>query len=81
MKKTYGVNMPIAGYVYLEVEAEDKEQAKEAFYSKTSKMLDTHDDIFSHPEIDGFWEFYEKTVSGNVCFLNHTEVDIEELDE
>ena len=72
--------MPIAGYLYLEVEAENEENAKKAFYEKTGEIIGRGENLFMHNEVDGYWEFYEETGRGNVTYLNYTSVDIEEIE-
>ncbi len=79
--KKFSVQMPIAGYVYLEVEADCIDSAKEAFHKKVSKCMETHDNIFDHPEAEGSWGFYEQTGSGNVCYLECRSVDVNEIND
>lgn len=71
--KKYRVIMPIAGSVFLEVDAKDKESALNNFYEIISTM--TNGDIDDCLE----WDFYEQIVSGNVCHLYTNEVDISEI--
>lgn len=54
----YGVEIPIAGYIYFEVEASSKEEAAE----KALQMSWTDEDI---QELDS----YERLVSGNVAHI------------
>jgi hypothetical protein len=68
--KKYRVDLPIAGYISLEVDAENEDDAIE-------KALDsewTHDDI---QELDA----YKRLVQGNVCYTWHTRAEAEIIDE
>jgi hypothetical protein len=67
--KKFGVSVPIAGYVYIEVEAENKNEAIEKVFEQGYK----EDDI---QEMD----MYEKIVEGNICNVWHNEVEVEELE-
>lgn len=67
--KKFGVSVPIAGYVYIEVEAENKKEAVEKAFDQGY----TQDDI---QEID----MYERIIEGNVCHVWHNRVEVEELD-
>ena len=68
--KKYGVNIPVAGYVYKEVEAESKEEALEKAFDEGYK-----DDEIA--ELD----MYDVLVEGNVCYTYHTEVEVEEIED
>ena len=68
--KKYGVSIPIAGYVYMEVEAESKEEALEKVFDEGYK-----DDEIA--ELD----MYDVLVEGNVCYTYHTEVEVEEIED
>lgn len=68
--KKYGVSIPIAGYVYKEIEAESKEEALEKAFDEGYK----DDEIV---ELD----MYDALVEGNVCYTYHTKADVEEIEE
>lgn len=68
--KKYGVSIPVAGYVYKEVEAESKEEALEKVYDEGYK-----DDEIA--ELD----MYDVLVEGNVCYTYHTKVEVEEIED
>ncbi len=75
MTKTYGVSIPIAGYIYIEVDAENKDEAATKAFDEMGEM--------SQEEWYGLiqeLECYEKLVQGNVCYAYHTRVEVEELD-
>lgn len=65
----YGVRIPITGYVFVEVEAEDEKAAEEAAWEKVN------DGAFDEPDE---WEFNRQVVQGNVChaMLNEIEVNL-----
>ena len=67
--KKYGVSIPVAGYVYKEVEAESKEEALEKAFDEGYK-----DDEIA--ELD----MYDVLVEGSVCYTYHTKVEVEEID-
>ena len=72
-KKTFNIEMPITGVVYLQVEADCKESALEEFYKQTGEM----DDIFK--ESDHYeWDFIEKVCTGNVLHTWYSEVLVKE---
>jgi hypothetical protein len=62
MSKTYYVKIPFAGYVGLEVEADDEESAIEAALDKAAMTCEGRDGT----EVQE-WEFLEYVVQGNVC--------------
>ena len=66
--KKYSVYIPIAGYVYKEIEAESKEEALEKAF----------DEGFIEDEIVEL-DMYEALIEGNVCYTYQTKVDIEEI--
>ncbi len=68
--KKYGVSVPIAGYIYKEVEANSEEEAIDIVFNEGWEDEDVQ-------EID----MYESIVEGNVCHLYNTRVEIEELEE
>ena len=68
--KKYGVSIPIAGYVYKEVEAESKEEALEKAFDEGYK-----DDEIA--ELD----MYDVLVEGSVCYTYHTKAEVEEIDD
>lgn len=67
--KKYGLEIPIAGYVYLEIEADSEEEAIEKAFEQGWEQ----DDI---QEID----MYEQIVEGNICHVWHNRVEVAELE-
>ena len=68
--KKYGVSIPVAGYVYKEVEAKSKEEALEKAFDEGYK-----DDEIA--ELD----MYDVLVEGSVCYTYHTKVEVEEIED
>lgn len=68
--KKFAVTIPIAGYVYKEIEAESKEEALDIAF----------DEGYEDSEIVELDMFY-KVIEGNVCYLYNTEAYAEEIDE
>lgn len=68
--RKFAVSIPIAGYVYKEVEAESKEEALEKAFDEGYK-----DDEIA--ELD----MYDVLVKGNVCYTYHTKAYVEEIEE
>ena len=68
--KKYGVSIPVAGYVYKEVEAESKEEALEKAFDEGYK-----DDEIA--ELD----MYDVLVEGNVCYTYHTKAEVGEIED
>lgn len=66
--KKYRVDVPIAGYVSIEVEAESREDA----INKALEKGYTEDEIM---EID----MYDKLVEGNVCYTYHYKAEATEI--
>jgi len=66
--KKYGVSVPIAGYVYIEVEAETEDEA-------IDKALD---DAYKDEDIVEI-EMYRYLLEGNVCNTYCTEASAEEI--
>ena len=66
--KRYALSIPITGLVYMEIEAESEEDAKQkAFMSDvTTENIDE-------------WDMHESIVTGNVFHGHLNEIDIEEL--
>jgi hypothetical protein len=64
----YEVDIPIVGFMYVEVEAGSKEEAIELAMNMEWK----DDDI---QELDK----YEKLVEGNVCYTYHSKVTAREI--
>lgn len=65
---TYGISMPISGFIYKELEAESEEEAKEKFYA----LEITTQDI-------SYWDMNEKIVNGSVFCSLLDAVIIEEV--
>lgn len=68
--KKYGVSIPVAGYVYKEVEAESKEEALEKAFDEGYK-----DDEIAELGM------YDVLVEGNVCYTYHIKVEVEEIED
>ncbi|WP_291566721.1 MULTISPECIES: hypothetical protein [unclassified Clostridium] len=68
--KKYGVYVPVAGYIYKEVEAESKEEALDKVFDEGYE----DDDI---QEMD----MYDIVVEGNVCHLNTSRAYAEEIED
>ena len=68
MKKLYAVSVPVVGYAYKEVEAENEKEALELAL----------EDGFCLDEVEDL-EMYEKIIEGNVCYTRHIEADVYEL--
>lgn len=68
----YLVTIPIAGAVYVEVEAENKEQAEEVAFEDTD---------FSDPNLELEWEVFSKIAEGNVLHVPFNEVEVSEIKE
>jgi hypothetical protein len=66
--KKYNVTIPIAGHAYVEVEAENEEDAKEKAMDKTTTDIE--------------WEYLDQFNKGNVCYCpSPWEIEVEEIDE
>lgn len=73
--KTFMVTMPIAGFVSLEVSAENKEAAIDAFYEKAGDCSGIH-------EFEDYqWDFYDPICSGNVLYVQYNESEVELIDD
>lgn len=68
--KKYGVYVPVAGYIYKEVEAESKEEALDKVF----------DEGYEDDDIQEM-EMYDKVVEGNVCHLYQSYAYAEEIDD
>ena len=69
--KTYGVRLPVAGHVYVEVEAESEEDAIDKAFEESY----TVDDLVE-------WETLRQFNQGNVCYCPHPwEADAELIEE
>ena len=68
--KKYAVTIPIAGYVYKEIEAESEDEALE-------KAFDEGYEDCEIVELDMF----DLLIEGNVCYTYHTRAYAEEIDE
>ena len=64
----YGVSLPFTGYVYVEVEAENKEEALNTAWERA-----TFDDMVE-------WEFTEHICRGNVLDAVLNDYEIEEVE-
>ena len=63
----YGVSIPLTGWVYLEVEAENEEEALDKAWDKA-----TLDDMVE-------WEFTKHICRGNVLDVVLNEAEVEEI--
>jgi len=68
--KRFAVEIPIAGYVRIEVEAENEEDAIEKAFDIGYKNEDIQE-----------MEMFEKLVEGNVCHTYHTRASAEEIED
>lgn len=68
--KKYVVNIPITGYVSVEVEAENEDEARTAAWSKIDDGVDD-DDVT--------WEYCEAVTEGNVTYAMLNEVEVTEV--
>lgn len=68
--KKYGVYVPIAGYIYKEVEAESEEEAVDLVFEEGYEENDIQE-----------MEMHEQLVQGNVCYANMTRAYAEEVDD
>lgn len=74
--KKYEVNIPIAGYVSVLVDAEDKEGAKDAAFEKVEFQLVCASGT-ECVELDT----YSKITQGNVCYAPLHQIEIHEAEE
>ena len=70
--KKFAVEIPIAGSLYLEVEAENAEEALEVAWEEINNDGESAGELM--------WEFYEKIVEGNVCHVGCSEIAVDELE-
>jgi hypothetical protein len=73
--KLYTITKPFAGYVTKAVEADSEEEAI-AKFNELVWQLEFKDNVLNlvdHIEYD----FYDKVVEGNICYLDHHEMEIE----
>lgn len=69
--KTYDVILPIAGSIYMEIEADsEKEAIEKAFQTDWDIKIECN----GEHHIDEL-EAYEKIVEGNVCYVSTTEAE------
>jgi len=67
----YGITIPIAGFVWLEVEADDEDHAKELAFDHQFEPKDIQE-----------WNLYESFDKGNVSMVETpTKVEIEVLED
>lgn len=73
----YSVLVPIAGAIYVEVEADSIDEAEDkAFEADWSINFSSNDGAELHE-----LEPYSKLVEGNVCRTYYTQIDAEEIEE
>lgn len=68
--KKYGVTVPIAGYIYKEIEANSKGEAIE-------KVME---EGFEDEDVEEL-EMYDKLVEGNICYTYQTKAAAKEIKE
>lgn len=73
----YSVDIPIAGYIYAEIEANSKEEAKEKAFELDWNIDFKSKDGASLEELD----VYDKIIEGNICHLWCREIDINEIED
>jgi hypothetical protein len=67
--KSFCVTIPIAGHIYVNVEAENKEQA----------LSKAYDAIDAGKEDNVEWEMLDRFIKGNVCYCpNPWQIEIED---
>lgn len=76
--KTYLVEIPVVLRLMVEVQAENKEEAKEKVFNSNIriKVIDENNEF---KYVDYEWEMYEKVVQGNVYYGGIDRVDITEM--
>ena len=65
--KSYYVTIPITGYVFVDIQAESEDEAKEKAFNSDFCSNDIEE-----------WSTHEKIVEGNVFYGMQNEIDIEE---
>ena len=84
MKREFQITMPLAGALFLTVQAENEDEAKEKFYEKvnsTDVRIEFNHDELNKIGADVEWDFYEKITSGNVCHCQYHDMEIEDNGE
>ena len=66
--KNFAVSVPIAGFIYIEVEAENEEEAKQKAFESDAGVRDIEE-----------WDMHEKIVEGNIFHGSLNEIEIEEI--
>lgn len=74
--KIWNVEVPIAGYVSVEVEADDYNEAKQKGWQKVNKF-ENEELLENIQEL----ETYSRLVEGNVCYVYHNKIDAECIDD
>jgi nicotinate-nucleotide pyrophosphorylase len=69
--KTYGVSLPISGTVYIEVEAEDEDDAIEKALISDQCVLDNIET----------WEAHRQITQGNFFYGTRNEAEAEPVDD
>ncbi len=69
----YSVEIPIAGSVIIEVEADNPNAAKVAAWEAIDNGYDIEDSLQ--------WEYHQRLTTGNVLHASCNEISVEELDE
>lgn len=69
----YNVILPFAGYVNVEVEADSEEDAIEEAQSSASLNIENG----NHETDLREWEFYDKLIEGNFCYVSEYEASAE----
>jgi len=70
-KQKYGVQVPIAGLVYIEVEAENEKEAEEAAWEAINERGAEAGELE--------WEFLDVITEGNVCRAPCDRITVDKL--
>lgn len=70
-KQKYGVQIPIAGSIYIEVEAENEKEAEEVAWEAINERGAEAGDLE--------WEFFDAIAEGNVCHAPCHSVTVDKL--
>lgn len=70
-KQKYGVQIPIAGSIYIEVEAENEKEAEEVAWEAINEKGEEAGDLE--------WEFFNAITEGNVCRAPCDRITVDKL--
>ena len=73
-KKKFAIMMPFTGSAYMEVEAENEDEAKQVFWDTAELVVD-----HKTTNVDVEIEFTEHVAKGNVSYAFLSEVDVKEI--